>query len=199
MRTIIPCAGYGTRVGMAPYEAKELLDYKGKPLIAWAVERSINPLLVIREEKECLVSWARKNYVDHMVIEGAEEWPDTILKSAPRWHEENALILPDTEFSPTDIVRQIETALKEGSNVVAGVHSVGDQSKWGAIITDNAQELLVEKPQHLKGCGGIAWGVLGWKKAVGKNLFSACLKRAPYTLGEGFVKVPLEYFKDVTR
>ena len=49
MKALIPCAGFGTRMRMAPHQAKELIpDETGAPTIEWSLnickENNIDPI-----------------------------------------------------------------------------------------------------------------------------------------------------------
>ena len=56
MKALIPCAGFGTRMRMAPHQAKELIpDETGAPTIEWSLnickENNIDPIIITRPEK----------------------------------------------------------------------------------------------------------------------------------------------------
>jgi UTP-glucose-1-phosphate uridylyltransferase len=204
MRTIIPAAGFGTTMDLEPHQSKELMrGPDGKLLIEYALERATNPLVVTRKSKTSLVEWLKENNVPHMLISPAKDWPDTVLKSKKYWEDENVILLPDARFRPEGMVDTMESMLKSEYKLVAAVHMVSDLADWGGLVTKfiegKATEVLWEKPQHFRHEGGLAWGLLGFRKEIGEDLFRACRGRKPFTLPADSAKLYLDTFEDVTR
>lgn len=196
-RLILPCAGYGTRMQMSLDKSKELLEYKGKPLIEFSLSLAatfdLTPLVITRAEKQDLIQYCKEREIETKIIEVSGEWPDTILKSQDKWTNDNILMLPDTVFDPEEeTIASLIMGLRLGNNAVFALHKVEDPSKWG-VIDDY---VLHEKPTHLT--KGYAWGVIGFKGSYGKTIFSHCSKKYPLILhNTGFTY--MNNFKDLTR
>lgn len=200
MRTIIPCAGFGTRMNLPPNQSKELLiDPKtNEPLIKWTLDLSIDPLIILRKEKEDLIQYCKDNQIEYIITEPTKEWPETILRSEDRWDNTNVLLLPDTRFGSHYLnVMKVRQALQFGcKKLVFGVHKVDDLSKWGEVSLGKTRE----KPQHLWKVSGYAWGVLGFSKDIGNSLFNAYLDKTPFNYEINDVEyVDLSWFTDLTR
>lgn len=197
MRAIIPCAGFGTRMNMPKNKSKELMLYRGRPIIEYTLEicsiYKLKPLVITRGEKTDLIKYCDKNDIDCLEIKPEGEWADTVIKSQMFWREHNVLMLPDTVWSPISAIEQIKFNLQMGVGLCFGMHSVDDVSKWGSI---NDQYLYEKRNQTSP---GYAWGVIGFTQSHGRRLFKHlanstwpfCIDRAAY--------VKLDSFKDVTR
>lgn len=203
MRAIIPCAGYGTRMNMRPDQSKEMLTdpENRRPLIDYALLIcqlfDLSPLIITRKEKMDLNRYVF-NKAEIQMIEPQGEWPDTVRASQDHWHDENILILPDTRFSPINVIEEMRTWLNDPNcpdDYAIANHMVNDADKWGVLVglsTQNA--VLYEKPTHLPSYQ-CAWGLLGWKRAAGARLFS----------GENLIQLGhvasfrLTGFRDITR
>lgn len=197
MRLILPCAGFGTRVNMPPDQSKELLLYEGKPLIEFSLELArkygLAPLVITRKEKTDLIEYCEKLTIETQIIEVEGEWADTVLKSEPYWEDNNILILPDTIFHNKWFAMDIiNDSLITGLNASFALHKVENSSKWG-IIRENR---LYEKPQFDD--QALAWGLMGFKKDYGKQLFSSCHKGGCFILNN-YSTMLLESFEDLTR
>lgn len=201
MRYICPCAGYGTRMNMAPNQSKELLiDPKtGYRLIdntlmcANVTGASVH--VITRKEKTDLIEYlSTKKNVTVQIIEPKGEWPETALASKDYWDEHNILILPDTTWSPLLVtLEHIEESLKLGCKSVFALHKVDDVTKWGAVFNYS----VVEKPKF--GNDGYAWGLIGFSDTKGYGLFSTMRdKNIAYPLGSSSFLF-LDRFKDLTR
>ena len=203
MLAIIPCSGYGTRVGMQPWEAKELLLDKssfgyGKPLIDYTLnickEYNFSPLVTVRAEKKDLIAYLIERNITHLIEDSADgKWYNSVLKTQHLWETDNLLLLPDTRFLPRfQVMDHLRLGMSLGNNAVFAMHRVDNPSQWGVITADG---VLIEKPQHLTGAH-YAWGLIAFKKTYGQWLFSRMAH--PIKLVDcGFTK--LSRFIDVTR
>lgn len=201
MKAIIPCAGFGTRMGMKPNESKEMLpdrDNKGKPLIQWCLDIckafKMEPLIITRKDKKDLRQYLFNKGVEFIDIKPEGEWPNTVLHSESHWSNKgNILLLPDTRFDRLKCIEDIQRGLELGNKAVIALHEVNDPSMWG-IIKDY---VIYEKPKYLKGKQW-AWGILGFKKFEGKCILTA-LKEGHcfYLENTGFTF--LNKFEDLTR
>lgn len=201
MKAIIPCCGYGTRMGMKPNESKELLPdvVNGfKAIIDFAIQQCrffrLDPLVITRKAKKDLIKYCKENRIEYMIHEpkDGDEWNKTVLASQDHWDEENILILPDTRFGSVFCIEDIERGLKLGNNAVMAVHEVRDPSKWGVIRGNTLFEKPKQFPEDNKEW---AWGLIGFKDTYGQELFSdvECLELK----NVGFVY--LKSFEDITR
>jgi dTDP-glucose pyrophosphorylase len=197
MRLILPCAGFGTRMGMDPNKSKELLDYKGNPLIEFSIEiaksHNLSPLVITREEKTDLMDYCFEQGIMCQTVKVDGEWASTVLKSEPLWLENNILMLPDTIFSPVNnTIEEIKYHLNCNEDAVFALHDVDDCSKWGVIEGDT----LYEKSSYTG--PGKAWGIIGFKGYYGKYLFTDLTKGNSKEL-HNYSRVGLNMFKDLTR
>lgn len=171
---------------MGSPEAKELLvnPYTGKPFIEFSfsqarrLEASI--VLIIREEKKALKSWAvdycKQNFLSLEILEisPTSEWPETVLKSAPLWGDKNILLLPDTDWKPFSLLKVISEKIRIPSmDAVYGVFKTG-KLNWGFVKTNNGLSVC-EKPIHFLQ-DYEAWGIIAFTKESGNALFKAHLE-----------------------
>lgn len=196
---IIPCAGFGTRMGMAPNKSKEMLpdpENDNKPIIDYSlnlcVQFKFKPLVILRKEKKDLKRYLKKRGVDFIEVDHKGEWHETVLLSESHWLENNILILPDTRFQLITNLFDIIKGLELGNNAVFATHEVSDPEKWG-IIKDY---YLFEKPKDLPGPQK-AWGIVGFKNHYGFDLFYNMRYNSFKLKNAGFTHL-LE-FKDITR
>lgn len=208
MKVIIPCAGFGTRVG-SPL-VKELIPSKidGKPLIHFilsaAVKRNWEIHLITRKEKTPLIEYAQnfpKTFVQ--IVEPTKEWPHSILESKNYWSEHNLLVLPDTYFSPLGILDDIESLLCCYETTYAVIEKE-NYNTWGVVDTDSKNLKLIEKP-HPHGLRNShrAWGMIGFHRDIGVEVFNAHLE-STFDHQEKILTIkskylPLEVFDDLTR
>lgn len=180
---IVPCAGFGRRVGSPP--AKELLinPQTQAPLIDSCLQiaerHQWHKVLVTRPEKKVLMDYvtaheARKsNPSQWVLVQKTSEWPESVLKSANHWSEKNILILPDTTWAPTGIEAELIADL-DHCDISFGVFETHEQSTWGTVaITENSLRLCEKPLQSLPDFQ--AWGLIAFKKNIGKVLFKALL------------------------
>ena len=196
VRALLPAAGFGTRMSMLPHQSKELLlDSTGKPIIEYALNLcskfDLDPLVITRIEKQDLIHYCKDNDIEHYIIEPRGEWSHSLQAAYLKWKRTNILILPDTRFKPTSIIADIKNALDE-HDIVFATHEVVDVSKWGQVRGN----MVCEKPS--KGGPGTAWGVIGFHRDAGLDLFRdfGVPSRWSYFLNKS---LPLESFKDITR
>ncbi len=208
---IIPCAGFGTRVGSPP--AKELLinPLTQAPLLEHCLKVADRyqwrTVLITRPEKKTLVAYVtdRKSQNPQssqwVMVEKTAEWPESILKSADLWSEKNILVLPDTVWSPAGVEELLVNSL-DHCDCSFGVFDVQNKKTWGTVAVGKDSLRLCEKPaQALPEFK--AWGLIAFKKNIGASLFSALLES---TLDHEIKLLPLkaqtvrlESFTDLTR
>jgi dTDP-glucose pyrophosphorylase len=197
MKLIIPAAGYGTRMGMTASQSKELVPVESEHgrVIDWILKQTKNALVIIRPDKKSLKNYLSHKYrVDLMEIQNSSEWTDTVYRSRLAWDDRNCLVLPDTRYAPTSIIHDINKALHD-HDIVFATHEVQDPHKWGVIAGD----LLYEKPTNNQ-APARAWGLIGFTKKAGTELFKDLNERKVFNLSKYRVKfIPLESFKDITR
>lgn len=213
---ILPSAGFGTRMGLNSVESKEMLEDPGNdgkhPLIQWSLDlakEETNKVVITREEKSNLVDYLADQQVFTLLVSDVtQEWPATVLHSKVSWDESNILVLPDTRWkydeTPSCIVWDIQKELEAGADLVFALHSVPDVRLWGKVLLDPFSQKPLstqEKPNIQFKLDGLAWGLIGFKKAIGEQLFQAYLDKKVFTFPKNWkVKVLfLESFKDVTR
>lgn len=213
---IVPSAGFGTRIGMTPNSSKELLvdpNNDNKPLIEWCLDLTpqdqYDHVIITREAKQDLIDYLcqeNKQIFTTLINKDDEskEWPNSVLQSKIHWTESNILVLPDTRFQPTSIIKDIEKELQNGADLVFAIHKVDDVRQWGKVFLDpfSGKPLTTqEKPNIEFKLEGLAWGVVGFKSKIGEELFQAYLERKTLTFPKTWkVKVlELQSFKDITR
>lgn len=196
---IIPCAGFGTRMGMRPDQAKELLlDDNGIPMIQWCIDlcdrHDLSPNFVVRPEKKDLVQYIvdRKRLSITWSYPPHGEWPMSVLSGI--WHKHNILILPDTRFDNADeAIEKVKQHLFLGASTVLGVHQVPDPQKWG-IVEDYR---VFEKPAAPK--SNTAWGIIGFERSRYMSGFFWDLETRKWTFLQNTSFVDLINFRDITR
>jgi hypothetical protein len=211
LNVIIPAAGYGTRMGSP--EAKELLinPYTGKPFIEFSFSQArmldAPIVLIIREEKKALKNWAidycRQNFLSLEILEisPTSEWPETVLRSESLWGDKNILLLPDTDWKPAPLLKDISEKIRIPSmEVVYGVFKTR-KLNWGFVNTNNGLSLC-EKPIHFLQ-DYEAWGIIAFTKDAGNALFKAHLESTfdhrIKTLNLKAQKIDILEFNDRTR
>lgn len=175
--------------------------------------------VITRKEKVELIQYLqdyRKQtglQLEIQIIEPSREWPETLLRSEPFWHDRNLLCLPDTVFKPVTIWDQLANS---SADIVAAVFRPADLSTWGAFevegkadshpLSDHQSQLAVcEKPKDRtdNSKDRMAWGLLAWKRSAGRALLTAQLESGQdhhwRKLNHSFESFPLQSFDDVTR
>jgi hypothetical protein len=219
--------------------AKELLPLRaGRPLIEqpflWARARSWSCHVISRQQKTALNEYAKLYGATVQIIEPGvtldppDEWPHTVLASEPYWSMWNLLVLPDTDYAPTDVWDRMFAQVATGKgaaptgnvspdvdslSLVVATHLVSDLSQWGFVHTaatvassvSTASTVVGEKIATGFG-GGRAWGLLLFHRRVGRELFQGFIeshrRKEPVALSipnDRVSEVQLEFFKDLTR
>jgi dTDP-glucose pyrophosphorylase len=202
MKALIPCAGFGTRMRMAPHQAKELLpDENGNPTIEWSLnickENNIEPIIITRPEKEEFNKYLDKHNITYVFDEG-NSVGESLLKTQPYWDATNIVILPDTRFDYSkNFFIDTDKCMKAGNNYVFGLFEVSDPHNWG-IICNN---VFFEKPKHQfsKYDYAYAWGTIAFKKSKGEALLKSYnLVSKPFELtNAGYLFI--DNFRDISR
>lgn len=196
IKAIIPCAGFGKRMGMKKTQSKEMLPdtlFGFNHIIDYSLLIcelfDLEPLIISRKEKKDLNSYLKKKKVKFILVDHKNEWSESVLSSQNEWAKNNILILPDTRFTPYSIIDNIKKGLELGNNAVFAMHKVNDPQNWGII--DNYY--LIEKPKIIGPKN--SWGLIGFNKYYGTEIFSS---RKPLQLRDcGFIY--LNNFQDITR
>lgn len=203
MKAIIPAAGYGTRMGMAPHEAKELLpDATGAPLIDYSLnlckEYGLDPCVIVRTDKKELCSYLHQKQIEMFIVENdTYHMSDSVLRAKEAWSTHNVLLLPDCRFAPTNIIKDVQESLTL-HEIVCGIFPVNDPEKWGII----RERRMWEHPSGLTP-PQLAWGIIGWRFAAGSKLWfyyaQGCKngQTSSLRLDDAFF-LPLDHFEDLT-
>lgn len=201
---IVPAAGFGTRVGSP--QAKELMLHPlfGVSFLEKCLERIANcgatPLVISRSDKVVLNDWLTSHAVSHLQITKTSEWVQTVLASQEFWQEKNLLLLPDTNFSPENILSKMFHSLNH-SELVAATFEVDDLRLWGGIKSLKGKTFVSEKISQPE--SGSAWGILGFSKSGGGVFWPTYLKAQASKKWEqidlSFATHELDSFKDLTR
>jgi dTDP-glucose pyrophosphorylase len=207
-RILLPAAGFGKRLGQP--EAKEMLHLRGegRPLIDWSLEickkYEFKPLIISRKDKTHLNEYLEINkdkyHLDICYIDASKEWPDTVLQSKTYWLQKNILMLPDTRFSPIEILSKMSKSLDDFKYSFA-TFKVQDLTTWGVLRSGHKETSIAEKPKHSL-TGDQAWGLFGFQKNYGEILLQKMLhSESEYQIftNERIFTIPLEYFEDKTR
>ncbi|MES3038059.1 MAG: hypothetical protein V4736_09155 [Bdellovibrionota bacterium] len=204
---LIPAAGFGSRVG-SPLSKEMLLDSEtGEPLIEKhlraAQENGAKALVITRLEKLNLIEFIRTKYKDTelVFVEKTPEWTDSLIGTQNLWSNRNIVILPDTVFRPTTILKEIGDLLTN-TQVVYATHKVDDPKNWGIIdFTPENKPSIWEKPMNSVHTD--AWGVMGFQKSCGVQLLTAHrnsqVNKVPQILDFKCAQIRLEEFRDLTR
>lgn len=200
MKSIIPCAGFGTRMKMKPNQSKEMLPdpMNDQPLIKWAIWHSeycgFEPLILVRKEKQDLIDYLDENKVEYIVMKPGKEWAETVYNSKDHWDDQNLLFLPDVRFkNPIQVVQNIKKLLEFGSEVVFGIHEVANPQNWGCLNILGFEE----KPEESK--YKHAWGLIGFTKQCGEIFQDMQNKSVPFNHFPNTNFTFLEEFQDLTR
>lgn len=145
---IVPAAGFGTRVG-SPMAKEMLVRGSDKPLIHFVLDLAEAfhwPTHVItRKEKSNLIDYLsafEENKIQ--LVEPTIEWPATILNAKDYLHEWNFLILPDTQFSPTTMLKKMWEN-RNKSLVHYACFSIENYDHWGIVSQKNDEYFISEK------------------------------------------------------
>lgn len=200
-KIIVPCAGYGTRMGMKPHQAKEMLIHKDEngPIIDYIIDigktLNLDILCITRKEKKELNEYLTTKNVEIMYHEPQGEWMDTVYDSMSKWSTLNILMLPDTRWSPK--YKAVDEILWRMTNfnvpAVFAAHKVDDPQNWGVL----SKYFLIEKPKETN--SNLAFGLIGFKNYDGRQIFDNLrkFKFVNYPLDSQFIL--LDKFEDITR
>ncbi len=173
---LLPAAGFGRRNGSPPAKELFLHPKKNRPLIEVALKNcdhlNYQAHVILRSEKKELKNFLLQSRYRPQIqeVSPTEEWAATVLLSQAHWHHHNLLYLPDTEFEPLDILKDMVHSLTT-TPVSFGVFEVDDPSLWGTIKGST----IGEKARGPKG-PAVAWGVIGFTKEYGVQLFETILE-----------------------
>ncbi len=207
IKLIIPCAGFGTRVGSPESKEMMLSPMTGEPLINFALNHAKNfnwdVHVITRKEKKELINYLSKfPSVTIQIVEPTKEWPHSILLSEKFWNETNILILPDTYFEPASVLEDMASYLC-CYEIVAGLIKMDDYRSWGVVNTTLKHYCIIEKPTFSFHKDYLAWGLLGFHKNVGKELFTKHLEsnfdHQEKMISQPFKYIILNHFEDLTR
>lgn len=221
IQIILPCAGFGRRVGSP--NSKEMLPHpfnRNKRIIDFSLETAqkfqIPVLAVLRKEKTELISYLKQiDLVKIVEIEPTQDWQESILSVQQYFSKKNILMLPDTEFSSQDVVLKILESL-DTKNLAYGTLQTNKElnsneiSSWGWIKKhprEQASKLFIwEKPKITDVSlteNYLAWGLIGFSGAVGthvlKTHFASQMINRPLELPYSIETFPLLDFLDLTR
>lgn len=200
IKAIIPCAGFGTRLGMAPNESKEMLwdNVLNERVIDYSLnlckKLGFEPIVINRSDKSDL-----RNYLGdktgQWIVNDSIEWYDSILKSYEVWGDNNVVLLPDTRWDNAEqSLKHVKYCFEKlNSIMVLGTLTVPDATKWCVVSGD----YLFEKPKS--NMSSLAVGVFGFSKCEGKKLFESFKKKYPFQIPSTTQFVELENFQDITR
>lgn len=202
MKALIPCAGFGTRMRMAPHQAKELLpDENGAPTIEWSLnickKYDIEPIIITRPEKEEFNQYLDKHNITYVFDEG-NSVGESLLKTKKHWDATNIVILPDTRFDyPENFFIDTEKCMKAGNDYVFGLFEVHDYHNWGVICNN----VFFEKPKHTftKYDYAYAWGTIAFTRSKGEALLQSYnIVSKPFELkNAGYLFI--DNFRDISR
>jgi dTDP-glucose pyrophosphorylase len=202
MKALIPCAGFGTRMRMAPHQAKELLpDETGAPTIEWSLnickENNIEPIIITRPEKEEFNKYLDNNNITYVFDDG-NSVGESLLKTQPHWDATNIVILPDTRFDyPKNYFLDTNKCMKAGNDYVFGLFEVSDHQNWGIIC----RNVFFEKPKHkfTQYDHAYAWGTIAFTRSTGEKLLKSYnLTSKPFELtNAGYLFI--DNFRDISR
>ena len=203
IKAILPCSGYGTRVGMQPDESKEMLLHNGFPIIDYSLDlcrmTGIEPVVIVRPEKQDLIKHLELKHgrVERHYYQPTGDMPQTVLDHKHVWGYNNILILPDTRFAPAvQTIQGIIHCLVNVNPLTFAVHKVRDPQNWGII----KGTMINEKPMPMiDGAVYQAWGLIGFNKYSGVELFTGMLEKDVWKPLPKHSILPLESFQDITR
>lgn len=206
---LIPAAGFGKKIGSP--KAKELLYYgkEDKPIIEWGLDlvqkAQMQSVVIVRKDKKVLLDYLKiiksKYQIKICEIEGSREWPHSLLQSQVYWSQKNIVLLPDTRFSPKNILLQIDQALNVSSMCFATFDSESLQD-WGCITNKAGLLQICEKPQKSEP-DARPWGVFGFQKERGQELLEkillSCHDQKFYHVEGSSDFILMDNFCDITR
>lgn len=202
---IIPAAGFGKRMG--EIESKEMLisPQTHEPLINFSLNLAklvqAKPIVITRETKQNLISHLEQKKIHPQIVGITKEWAHTVLLSKDSWEENNVLILPDVEFSPLGIVKDLFLAL-QNHELAFATFDVKIPNLWGMVFGQESGIHIAEKPS-VNIDEAKAWGIIAFKKDKGEELFTKILESTDdheYKKVQATYKIlKVEKFIDLTR
>jgi len=164
-------------------------------------------IVITREDKIELIDYLKnKKDISTLIIKASKEWPETLLKVADSFGQQNLLYLPDTRFQPIAIVVKMLEELEHFPLVLAAF-SPPDLDKFGCFLINNQNHRLFEKPaadyiqKHAHQL--MAWGLLAFRGEIGLELFekllSSTLNKREEICSFTFKYHLLDEFKDLSR
>ena len=199
VKAIIPCAGFGTRMGMNSHESKEMLDdpVTGKKVIDYSLDLcekyDLDPIVVTRAQKMDLITHLNNRKVEVQIYEPEGEWAKSVLATFGNWNDKNILLLPDTRFSPESALGEIRLKLFN-HDLVFGIHRPEVKTPWGVVEHSDGTIWTAEKPSR----DITAWGIIGFSKVEGTQLFTHYMTSNDFAQFKG-ATVSLDKFVDITR
>ena len=165
MKCLILASGFGTRLyPLTRDTAKALVEYKGKPLLTYIVERiphNIDILLVTNRKFETDFRRWQDNTDRRVKIAIEDVWTEKDKKGAlgsltfgieQENVNEDLLVLASDDYFEFDLSRFI--AAYDGKNALVAVHDIGDKdraSRFGVVELEKGRIVRCEeKPMHPK-------------------------------------------------
>lgn len=209
---LLPCAGFGRRVGSPLIKEMLPIGLNSRPLIDFslnvAIQYQFDVHLITRSEKRTLVEYAKQFLSGSSVrftfqdIDPSKEWPDTLLKSVKYWHEENLVVLPDTQWTPLESVQEVADQLKV-VDATYGTFEAADFKTWGFVSAGLSSLKICEKPQTPLSSDFKAWGLMAFRGNAGESILRAHLESTItheiQTLPLSSLAINLKSFRDLTR
>lgn len=210
---LIPCAGFGNRVGRPP--AKELLidPETQRPMIERSLKEAhrlgFRAHIITRKEKTSLVDTveniAQNLHLNYSLqfVEPTQEWPDTLMQSYPFWEDQNLVLLPDTQWT-ANLASEILIQNLSEADISYGVFNPPSLTTWGCVKVENESQFsLCEKPTSPNLSEFSAWGLMAFRRDTGLLALNAHLKSTfdhqIHTLNARMKVFKLDNFKDLTR
>lgn len=151
VKILIPAAGFGTRVGSPPAKELFLRADTSKPMIEWTLEQAmqnnIYATVITRKDKLPLIDYltSHPDYLKNFnlfLFDHSKDWQDSLLKAKSEWAELNLVLLPDTTWEPTFILKDLVQNFVQNKNLnsVAALHQVHDTQNWGILCKEKRND-----------------------------------------------------------
>lgn len=174
MKLILPCAGFGTRVGMESHESKEMLfDVHSKERLIdkfLKLFKYDDILVISRKEKEDLNNYVTESGCQLFLVSDSKEWVHSIYQSNKCWDDYNIVMFPDAEFfNEEQVIDTMKFHLLKGkTDLTLGVFPVDNVANW-CVYEPKSQDIHEKNPKADK--DGLAIGVFGFTHRMGLSLF----------------------------